>query len=104
MKTSELRKGNFICQVIGGNVHVVEGFLKDTIYLEGGIQSNINEGWQGIPLTEEWRLKFRLGAKSGNGVFAWQFAPAGEIINVKCDYVHQFQNLHFDLTGEEITK
>lgn len=53
-----------------------------------------------IPLTPE--ILEKCGLKEPSGTFAWKFSPAGEVINVKCKYLHQLQNLYFALTGEEL--
>ena len=76
-----------------------------------------------IPLTEEWLLKFgftRHHANYSNGViyiknvpnnneFVWGVYPfelgSGFVINKSksLKYIHQLQNLHFALIGEELT-
>ena len=69
-----------------------------------------------IPLTEEWLLKFGFKDKSMAlphivfdvaNALTWNessktltFGYYGEL---KCEYVHQLQNLYFALTGEELT-
>ena len=73
-----------------------------------------------IPLTEEWLLKFGF-EKSGGGLYltyetfemyyingvlglsARVSDPNEGYIDTKIKYVHQLQNLHFALTGEELT-
>lgn len=79
---------------------------------------------QGIPLTEEWLVKFGFDkeeavatgiavwdefyigsfeiSNSGTGFSDWSFLPyQGNVVKIK--YVHQLQNLYFTLTGEELT-
>jgi len=77
-----------------------------------------------IPLTEEWLIKF--GFEYSEHYLNWQkikpldrrlgfhFGESGRIIfmresdnyhgiSIEVEYVHQFQNLVFSLTGEELT-
>lgn len=73
------------------------------------------EEFEGIPLTEEWLLKFGFSGalyyfKSG---FEFSLKKQSDgfvmIINdyeecwPEIQYVHQLQNLYFALTGEELT-
>ena len=66
-----------------------------------------------IPLTEEWLLKFGFESddefifekdiricKTKQGYVYFDFSVMDPICDVK--YVHQLQNLHFALTGEEL--
>lgn len=55
-----------------------------------------------IPLTPEILEKAGFGIKEPSGTFAWKFSPAGDVLNVSCQYVHQLQNLYFALTGNEL--
>ena len=73
-----------------------------------------------IPLTEEWLIKFGFD-KAGINVFRWykksgrnyhtfhlnQKSSIGTFYysrsRIQINYVHQFQNLYFALTGEELT-
>ena len=67
----------------------------------------------GIPLTEEWLLKFGFVLENGwfkknrlllfninNNYFT---TLSKEIVSVNITTVHQLQNLYFALTGEELT-
>ena len=83
-------------------------------------------GFEPIPLTEEWLTKFgfekddvntyiHYSLPSGTGIYFesgndWNFNDANicgdydECIHVKLpQYVHQLQNLYFSLTGKELT-
>jgi hypothetical protein len=136
MKTSELRLFNFIsdhffmyrvAKIEGG---IVGGFstldgknvYPDTLY------SLNEENLQGIPLSEEWLLKFGfvkrddcfykdMGRKSLSVVLDAADDNNGDIwigyrddiaMNYntltlcETDFVHQLQNLYFALTGEEL--
>lgn len=65
----------------------------------------------GIPLTEEWLLKFGFERnESGNYDKRLELFYGGNLYrfrqgwtNVELKYVHQLQNLYFALTGEELT-
>jgi hypothetical protein len=118
MKASELRIENLIYNKQGNIVYVNTNHLTLLSY---GIENE----FQPIPLTEEWLLKFgfafrKMGA--GGAVFTrhnghWYkddipyfagsngkhfdiFLQFGD--GVEIQYVHQFQNLYFALTGEEL--
>jgi len=136
MKTNELRPRNlisdgfFMYKVLEITSDIVKGFstangkdfYPDTLY------SLNEENLKGIPLTEEWLLKFGFeqtdegdGFKllhfwislGGNdklylrhylmGGFIWgfnHFKELGQPISI--EYVHQLQNLYFALTSEEL--
>ena len=69
-----------------------------------------------IPITEEWLLDFGFEKKgdyyerwSGDLLYSYEdgwgltFGQGmGFSFEIKCDYVHQLQNLYFALTGEEL--
>jgi len=66
------------------------------------------KSYSGIPLTEEWLLKFNLKL-AGTGL-SISYGITTEIYHfeimgycVKIDYVHQLQNLYHSLTGNELT-
>ena len=117
MKVSELRIGNLVSggiviKIENNNVRVSDNYTEwDSICM--------SKGWlSGIPLTEEWLVKFGFN-KQGN-VFninsyycsfdadhpVW-FGEEGccmqHTIKENIKYVHQLQNLYFALTNEEIT-
>ena len=96
----------------------------NVVVLEYGTKERYLEGdFRPILLTEEWLLKFdflRHHLDYSNGViyiknvpenneFEWGVFPneLGSGIQIKnrikLNYVHQLQNLHFALTGEELT-
>ncbi len=75
----------------------------------------------GIPLTEEWLLKFGFekGYDANNTIDTWMiFTLKAHLFDLKCTkpeltfstgtlhfnpkFVHQLQNLYFALTGEEL--
>ena|ERR1017187_724698 len=112
MKASELRIGNLVHYSDGQNT--VDNFI-DYADLEI-IDHNLAGNFSPIPLTEEWLVKFG---------FEWQYNDIwlndlGLSIEwnkeKKCCsylfqpkiwkrwlfYVHELQNLHFALTGEEL--
>lgn len=73
--------------------------------------------YEPIPLTEEWLLKFGFDMKNKNRLDwvkgAFNLERSNEDNSKFCfevyshyiplDYIHQFQNLYFALTGEELT-
>jgi len=117
----EFRIGNIIGDEEGSTFIIEEleiDFIKAgalSIY-PAGIDDNY-----GIPLTEEWLLKFGFIAIDDDGGFehptekcfqlydryldkegfshVWDAAYTG----APCLYVHQLQNLYFALVGEELT-
>ena len=137
MKATELRIGNllwddiFLYEVgsieedsIWGIIVKVHNTAKastEDFYRGGDYHLNI-DNFSGIPLTEEWLLKFGFKFCEGetigettmndryiknnfwlnhwiNGkLFYWENRDDLEI-----QYVHQLQNLYFALTGEELT-
>jgi len=125
MKASELRIGNWVTSVapLSGSIYEAQRF-------DGNIFMAINETfyywnddlYTGIPLTEEWLLKFGFEDQKASQVYLTKEIDSqremrydGRIIAVqsknsgfvwileKIKYVHQLQNLFFSLTGEELT-
>jgi hypothetical protein len=123
MKASELRLGNYL--IVPGIDRIVQVRLvclshfscvdKDGIVLGESVRIN----YQPIPLTEELLLKFGFEDDRDNlmilrkGVFEFYFDKVDKdgislyekwdgnfLCNV--EYVHEFQNLYFALTGEEL--
>lgn len=116
MKANELRIGNWI-----------KGDTGIEFIISGVGIKNLEEipdaGWEPIPLTEEWLLKF--GFKKNDNIFYHPNYPDYELENhsrydgiwgmgiegyldvrlgklPETIYVHQLQNLYFALTGEEL--
>ena len=73
---------------------------------------------QGVPLTEEWLLRFgfeKMDRNSKQGVLStyqkkgnkFHVTNSGHVVygfkHLHINYVHQLQNLIFALTGEELT-
>jgi hypothetical protein len=103
MKANELRIGNFI--YYGANERVLDTLL----FLQLLKYTTIFEP---IPLTKEWLLKFGI-EKMHDGNY-WnkklcirkdinEFYALYEQGRIYIQHVHQLQNLHFALTGEELT-
>jgi len=126
MKTNDLRIGNYIygnyygnedeektekCKVLG--IDSV-GFSEYPIWVEGLEETGIETymGFEPIPLTEEWLLKFGFGTIIGKyysidchfsiskGNKCWLFHIGNYVKSFK--HVHQLQNLYHALTGEEL--
>jgi hypothetical protein len=131
MKANELRIGNLVydneersneAPFVIARVEQTEYTLWNSgdKYNIAGFQNNsyysINPA--GIPLTEEWLVKFGFEHKSGNeyvkDVFVFRKQQRdivingfendynGILISARDYYVHQLQNLYFALTGEEL--
>jgi len=117
MKAEELRIGNWI-KYEGNEIQLTKQKFKLCVFTLG-----LDELHEPIPLTEEWLKKFKIGSISpiieNDGIinkamlfkcfpiFYWNDGSITIEINdfskVKLNYVHQIQNLHFALTGQELT-
>jgi hypothetical protein len=131
MDAKEFRVGNHVKDVMA------ESYGLDPICVVSAIFSNrehpfntckkvvypclgsVSEMILGIPLTEEWLLKFGFTFRKDTGFIGWYSQPVfGESIRVfliengyfkfhsattVIKYVHQLQNLYFALTNEELT-
>ena len=81
---------------------------------------DLDDAYRPIPITEEWLLRFGIDFTSEKEWYHITFTIKGllfetstsmdgftynlcfeDMINIK--YVHQFQNIYFALTGEELT-
>jgi hypothetical protein len=127
MKAEELRIGNWIqdleCEPYYFQIEELQKHVGHEIwayYRNGSIKANEVEG---IPLTEEWLLKFGFQRHHedyfnnviyikdvvGKTKFEWGVYPkgigSGHIVKdcVLLEHVHQLQNLIHALTGEELT-
>jgi hypothetical protein len=143
MEVKELRIGNLvtdewydefseqyrnIATVDSINSKGIDLFVKDD-----GKWSEISQSWvdadmpieslRGIPITEEWllkfgfihdtikgvwKLKFKIKSQAGEYEFAGipksiAFVSNGLFASGPIQHVHQLQNLYFALTGEELT-
>jgi hypothetical protein len=121
MKATELRIGNYY--QYAGDYGITYARVKEIKHNQFGLLGDFNGTNFGIckpiPLTEEWLLKFGFEKKYDN--FDWYikdnycvaFSKHIDLIRFKIKYqendickiqhVHQLQNLHFALTGEELT-
>ena len=98
MRAEELRVGNL----------VFDGITNEKVSSSMLHYGWRNENYKGIPLTEEWLLKFGFdkdiftcGYKADivKGIL---YLDYGEIELTEVKHVHQLQNLYFALTGEEL--
>ena len=91
MESTELRIGNFIYDVGGIEARVLK-------LIEGKVML-----CSPIPLTTEWMIRFDVPCEMGEKVFEL-FTHKGDFVIYKdlVKYVHQYQNLYFALTGEEL--
>jgi hypothetical protein len=136
MRVSELRIGNLVNGIYADNYGHLKIDEKETIckvttldisdlsdypiYVESDEGIEHFDEFEGIPLTEEWLLKFgfdfyqNIGARKfmnfGNLIIETNahkdipvyYTEQRELICI-IKYVHQLQNLYFALTGEELT-
>jgi hypothetical protein len=113
MKAEELRLGNWVHPVFPMKVVSI---YKDEILCD--FEGNEGDPWEfdpkdldGIPLTEEWLMRFGFNYDD----FSRSWSDKNEEIRIdKTDagflvdwnsivkYVHQLQNLYFALTGKEL--
>ena len=114
MEVKEFRIGNFLTYQSAANTDEIFEVTVGSLYR---IEENNCEGYDPIPLTKQWFIK--CGGKDyGEGLclhlddcrLIWDdglicICPNNGDGNfgVKCEYVHQLQNLYFALTGQELT-
>lgn len=107
MEATELRKGNIIRPKNPIHSHEI------VVSIDGDWVNNMPaDNFTGIPLTEEWLMKFGFG--EDNQFIFDIHRPIYISINqdghsytfmkkqIEIRYVHQLQNLYFWLTGEEL--
>ena len=115
MKPEELRIGNWVYQT--NQVFNEEPHRVNRIMALADLQNSkcmVFEEWdnvKGIPLTEEWLLKFGFEPhKGGYELEKSTFDKTYMLVDVLTDqcvradisYVHSLQNLYYALTGEEL--
>ena len=111
MKANELRIGNLIL-LDGVNELYLDGIGEDEVHSSEGGYLEV-ERIEGIPLTEEWLLKFGfIKCLPGGSLFmldgfsVYVFGSEGMYEgrnHIKIEYVHQLQNLYFALMDDELT-
>lgn len=124
MEASELRIGNLIQSIIPitGSLAERQRFDKE-FYIVGVDTFEISKIFKGIPLTQGWLYKF--GKKDNRGLLVENSNyPIGDLyidsyngnddeiylrncfsgytFGIQIKYVHQLQNLYFDLTGKKL--
>lgn len=109
MKAQELRIGLWMKSTV-----MDLNFFKLTIDdIVNEVKNKQHNGlFEPIPLTEEWLLKFGFiqSEDDQDHYFFQNFDISLSLnivlyvgVNIKyCEYVHQLQNLHFALTGQEL--
>ena len=110
IKAQELRIGNFL--EVGGNIWTVSDIFSnpDELYFKENENYNHLLNAVGIPITEEWLLRF--GFSNENLLDEYYLEPYYfNIIDMTLDiggiyvdlkYIHQLQNLIHALTGKEL--
>lgn len=107
MKAEELRIGNIIDY---GEDNPQPLTLK---MLSNICNDTQDDTFKPIPLTEEWLVKFGLVQDKKSWLFKSHvvgkyhlnlkaFITGFKIGNVKCEYIHDLQNLYHAITGEEL--
>ena len=114
MKTHELRIGNYIQVPFGDEepwVRSVDTIYYDSIMTENG-RHCFEHQYDFVHLTEEWFVKFGFELDYGKyfkgnfhynpdvKMFFWYGVP---LLDSLWNEVHKLQNLHFALTGQELT-
>jgi hypothetical protein len=129
MKAEELRRGNLVNAIGWSSIMQIESINNDSVYAHDfpdfkGSQP-IDIGYlSGIPLTEDWLVKFGFERNSnvwsrflkedieGLPTTMQMWSDSNEfticrngtyVISVKCESVHELQNLWHALTHEELT-
>jgi hypothetical protein len=120
MRSNELRIGNYV-QHLNTELQVCQIFLDSFqgMFI-GGKGVYTLEYSKGIPLTEEWLIKFGFEDHNGSffkipvGISELHINPDNGVVWIEnnksvfnnpalIDYVHQLMNLYFALTGTELT-
>ena len=104
MKANELRIGNLLSVNWKNDLVIVTGEIINEV-------ENYEHEYHPIQLTEEWLMKFGFklyGESYWKGNFKYNSIQCFEYFGIPIHdslirYVHQLQNLHFTLTGEELT-
>lgn len=119
MKAEELRIGNLVWTDYSGEM-LVSAIMDDkkNQYLCLRKNENFPDGRyiigdvSGIPLTEEWLLKFEWQLVRNKSYYINSYFSIsdtrclyyhGDFTGIVIKHVHQLQNLYFALTGEELT-
>lgn len=113
LKANELRVGNYVKGIGYKITWLIEGIESEYIYSSKSWR--FMSSFEGIPLTEEWILKFGFECifthddhyyylESLDLGLDRSYQPFGiGKYKVEFKYVHQLQNLYFALTGKELT-
>ena len=115
IQANELRIRNYVELIespLNPHSAMVKPLFKDYIEIisPSSLQYKNLKDYQPIPLTEEWLVKFgfkRLGKDTFYlGAIKIHHRKRGFVLAKRyrdVQHVHQMQNLHFALTGEELT-
>ena len=112
MKAESLRIGNYV-EILGCNRKLDTSLFISRLRLNPQFKD-----CKPIPLTEEWLVKFGFKNKTVlefidryfidefsvdyNRTHKYYHFNVGYEFNVEIDHIHELQNLHFSLTGEEL--
>jgi len=124
LTVKDLRIGNLVKEYYSGDIIKVDINILTLIYKTTQPDSDFQNVYQPIPLTEEWLIKFGFKMKNMNiGTFndCWHeyelfkypktknitlslqpFNKKDVAVLARIFYVHQLQNLYFALTQKEL--
>ena len=118
MKAQDLRIGNYLQAPLGKIMRVVQlGHEQnpDFIFCKGEDGSFGQNGFEPIPLTEEWLVRFgfekspirwftmSIGSITIYVALTAKTVMFSNIVLTNFHHIHRLQNLIFDFTGEELT-
>lgn len=114
--TKELRQGNIL--IYNDRFEKVVGFVGNKIYHEeeeGEPLPRSLEQYEGVPLTTDILERTLFTYNSNTNTYekdgfaitgkdgAWNLVLFGDVVNYNpMAWLHQLQNVYFDLTGEEV--
>jgi len=114
MKAKELRLGNYIIDDVGRIVevtHLTLTCIEAKPVNDSGIKWTTVFRAQGIPLTEQWLLKFGFENQDENRfwldpIFLFHYVDGAKYIanqrHVNLFFVHELQNLFYAITGQDL--
>jgi hypothetical protein len=124
MDTKELRRGNWVLFEDNGTEFEVEQIFANGLDVRNSREATYieSEYFAGIPLTEEWLLRFGFEYKDNDGepvlnhknfgIDYYEFTDYGQwfvimikqsYVEIEIKYIHELQNLYFAVTHQELT-
>lgn len=115
LKCTDLRIGNLVYSKETNKIQNITGLTDENPFIDAITFDYTNyDEIEAIPITEEWLLKlgfindkvlefYRNDFTDSTIIIDYNFICLLGYSHVKLKYVHQLQNLHFALTGCELT-